>query len=119
VAGADASPHLVVAAILASVLHGLTHHLKPTAPAVGRVLAGPDPDLPNGLLAALERLEHSSLLSSYIPTKFLQLFAELKRKNTPRLSMSSSSANWIFICDRLQCYRCNVPVIPMVRGRNV
>jgi len=80
VAGADASPHLVVAAILASVLHGLTYHLSPTAPAVGRVLAGPDPDLPDGLLAALERLERSSLLSSYIPAKFLQLFAELKRK---------------------------------------
>jgi len=54
--------------------------LNPSAPAVGRVLAGPDPDLPDGLLAALERLEHSSLLSSYIPTQFLQLFAELKRK---------------------------------------
>jgi glutamine synthetase len=31
-------------------------------------------------LAALERLEHSSLLSTYIPGKFLQLFAQLKRK---------------------------------------
>jgi glutamine synthetase len=80
VAGADASPHLVIAAILAAVLHGVTEHLKPTAPAVGRVQSGPDPTFPNGLLAALERLEHSSLLSTYIPGKFLQLFAELKRK---------------------------------------
>jgi glutamine synthetase len=47
---------------------------------VGRVLARRDPDLPNGLLAALERLERSSLLASYIPTNFLKLFAELKRK---------------------------------------
>jgi glutamine synthetase len=54
--------------------------LNPTPPVVGRVLARPDADLPNGLLAALERLEHSSLLSSYIPRNFLQLFAELKRK---------------------------------------
>jgi glutamine synthetase len=47
---------------------------------LGRVQSGPDPDFPNGLLAGLERLEHSSLLCSYIPAKFLQLYAELKRK---------------------------------------
>jgi glutamine synthetase len=80
VAGADASPHLVIAVVLAAVAHGLTQHLKPTAPAVGRVQSGPDPSFPDGLLSALERLERSSLLSAYIPAKFLQLFSELKRK---------------------------------------
>jgi len=80
VAGADASPHLVLAGILAAVLHGLDHKLQPTAPAVGRVQSGPDPHFPNGLLAALERLEHSSLLPAYIPQKYLALFAELKRR---------------------------------------
>jgi glutamine synthetase len=80
VAGADASPHLVVAAVLAAVLHGLAEQLSPSAPALGRALSGPDPDFPNGLLAALERLAHSNVLSDYIPRNFLQLFAELKRK---------------------------------------
>jgi glutamine synthetase len=80
VAGADASPHLVIAAILAALLHGLAQKLDPTAPALGRVKSGPDPAFPNGLLAALERLEHSSLLPAYIAQNFLQLFAELKRK---------------------------------------
>jgi glutamine synthetase len=80
VAGADASPHLVVAAVLAAVLHGVTQRLSPSAPAVGRVQSGPDPAFPRDLLAALERLERSSLLSAYIPSRFLQLFAELKRK---------------------------------------
>lgn len=80
VAGADASPHLVVAAILAGILHGLEQRLSPTAPAVGRVASGPDPIFPRDLLAALERLEHSSLLAAHISPKYLQLFAELKRK---------------------------------------
>jgi glutamine synthetase len=80
VAGADASPHLVIAAILAALLHGLSQKLQPTTPARGRAQSGPDPAFPNGLLAALERLEHSSLLPAYIPPNFLQLFAELKRK---------------------------------------
>jgi glutamine synthetase len=80
VAGADASPHLVVAAILAAVLHGLNERLTPTEAAVGRVKSGPDPAFPNGLQAALERLEHSSLLSAYMPQRYLQLYSEIKRK---------------------------------------
>lgn len=80
VAGADASPHLVVAAILAATLHGLTKKLTPTESAVGRVQTGPDPAFPNGVLAAIERLERSSLLPAYIPERYLALFAELKRR---------------------------------------
>jgi glutamine synthetase len=80
VAGADASPHLVVAAILAAALHGMTHALSASAPIAGRVQSGPDPAFPNGLLAALDRLEQSTALAEYIPARFLKLFAELKRK---------------------------------------
>ena len=40
VAGADASPHLVVAAVLAAVLHGITHKLEPSSPVDGRAQAG-------------------------------------------------------------------------------
>jgi glutamine synthetase len=80
VAGADASPHLVVAAVLAAVLHGVTQQLAPTTAVHGRAHSAPEPGFPDGLLAALERLEHSALLSAYIPPKFLRLFAELKRR---------------------------------------
>jgi glutamine synthetase len=80
VAGADASPHLVVAAILAAALHGIVRGLSASAPVEGRVQSGPDPAFPNGLLAALDRLEQSTSLAEYIPMRFLKLFAELKRK---------------------------------------
>jgi len=80
VAGADASPHLVVAAVLAALVHGVTHHLKPTAPAEGRARPAADAAAPDNLLAALARLERSTLLAQYIPENFLRLFAELKRK---------------------------------------
>lgn len=80
VAGADASPHLVVAAVLAALLHGMTRHLQPTRPVAGRNLSAADPALPNGLLAALDRVEHSELLAQYIPARYLELYSELKRK---------------------------------------
>jgi glutamine synthetase len=80
VAGADASPHLVLAALLAAVLHGITHRLEATRPVEGRVKSERSADFPDGLLAALDRLEKSSALAAYLPEQFLKLYSELKRK---------------------------------------
>jgi glutamine synthetase len=80
VAGADASPHLVLAVLLAAVLHGITHRLKATKPVEGRVKTGRSLEFPNGLLAALDRLEKSSTLAEYIPEKYLKLYSEMKQK---------------------------------------
>ena len=85
VAGADASPHLVLAALLASVLHGITHHLKATDPVEGRVKNGRGADFPSGLLAALERTEKSSALAQYLPERYLKLYSELKQKECAAL----------------------------------
>jgi len=80
VAGADASPHAVLAAILAGVLHGITHELVATKPVEGRVKSAANSEFPNGLLAALDRTQHSTVLPHYLPQQFLRLFAELKQK---------------------------------------
>jgi glutamine synthetase len=79
VAGADASPHLVVAAILAAVLHGITNRLQPSAPTYGRVQGGRDPSFPTGLLNALDRMERSSALSQYLSKPYIEAYAHLKR----------------------------------------
>jgi glutamine synthetase len=80
VAGADASPHLVLAVLLAAVLHGITHRLVATPPVAGRVASGGSVDFPKGLLAALDRLEKSGALAAYLPEQFLKLYSELKQK---------------------------------------
>lgn len=79
VAGADASPHLVVAAVLAGVLHGITHRLVPSPPIEGRPEAGRDPSFPRGLWAALDRLVTSSALAEYFPKRYLEAYVHLKR----------------------------------------
>ena len=79
VAGADASPHLTVAAILAGILHGVRNELEPTEPLGGNASTASDADFPSDLIVALSRLEGSQLLAQYMPAKFLQLYAELKR----------------------------------------
>ncbi len=79
VAGADASPHLTVAAILAGLLHGLTHQLEATVPVDGRASSGGDPEFPGDLMVALDRLERSALLAQYLPSEYLKIYAESKR----------------------------------------
>jgi len=79
VAGADASPHLTVAAILAGLLHGAEGRLEPSAPVDGRASHGGDPDFPGDLIVALDRLERSTLLPPYIPARYLKIYSESKR----------------------------------------
>ena len=45
-AGADASPYLVLAAVLAGIHHGLRKRLEPGPPTRGNAYAGAEPDLP-------------------------------------------------------------------------
>ena len=79
VAGADASPHLTVAAILAGILHGVRGELEPTEPLGGKASTGSDADFPSDLIVALARLEQSELLKQYLPPEYLTVYAQLKR----------------------------------------
>jgi glutamine synthetase len=85
VAGADASPHLVVATVLAGVLHGITHRLEPSPPIEGRPQEGRDPAFPEGLWAALDRLVTSTALDEYFPKRYLEAYAHLKRSELETL----------------------------------
>jgi glutamine synthetase len=78
VAGADASPHLVMAAVLAAIHYGITNRLTATQPVSARVSAAL-PEFSAGLRHSLERLEKSALLSRYIPERYLRAYAQLKR----------------------------------------
>jgi glutamine synthetase len=92
VAGADASPHLVVAALLAGVLHGIGNRLTPLSPAAqGKVTAARDPSFPRALWDALERVERSELLATYFPQRYLQAYAQLKRGECEALFEDTSA----------------------------
>ena len=79
VAGADASPHLTLAAVLAALLHGIANRLESTAPIDGRAIHADDADFPGDLIVALDRLEASRALSKYIPARYLKVYSEVKR----------------------------------------
>lgn len=83
VAGADANPYLVMAAILAGLHHGIATAAEPDQPRAGHAAAA-DPGLSFDLAAALDRLEGSTLLGAYIDPGYLKVYAEVKRAERAR-----------------------------------
>ncbi|HEY4124697.1 MAG TPA: glutamine synthetase family protein [Rhizomicrobium sp.] len=79
VAGADANPYLVLAAVLAGIHHGLTAKLDPGSPALGNVSRDPDPAISLTLDDALAKLGQAKTLASYLGPEMISLYRETKR----------------------------------------
>ena len=79
VAGADANPYLVMAAMLAGVHHGLVNQLTPTPPSTGNAGEEADPKMPLRLWTALDRLEASTLMADYLGADYPAAYAAIKR----------------------------------------
>jgi glutamine synthetase len=79
VAAADASPHLVMAAILAGMHHGITGRLAPTPPTRGAADDTPDPALPRDIFTALHAMRAGDVLPGYLPPHFAEMFCACKR----------------------------------------
>ena len=74
VAGADANPYLVLAAVLAGIHHGLTRQLDPGPPVEGNAYALVEPSLPRSWDCAIEALERAALLPDYLGARFCHLY---------------------------------------------
>jgi len=78
IAGADANPYLVMAALLAGVHLGLTEQITPPAPVLGNAFATERENLPNRLPDTLAQLRSSERLQQYFGAPFINLFATCK-----------------------------------------
>lgn len=80
VAGADANPYLVLAAILAAAHDGLLHQRDPGTPAVGDACrtAGYG-QLPTHWMDAIERFANSAFVADYFTKDFLDTYVATKR----------------------------------------
>jgi len=79
VAGADANPYLVVAAVLAGMLHGIEQRLKPTPETKSDAGDAHDADVPFEYAAALERFAKAKILPRYVARDMLDLVRDQKR----------------------------------------
>lgn len=78
VAGAEANPYLVAAAVLAGVHHGLTERFDPGAKHTGNAGAEVDPTLPLTMWDALAALQSAPVLSEYLGDDYLRLYHAVK-----------------------------------------
>ncbi len=79
IAGADANPYLVMAAVLAAAHHGLTARLTPTAKATGNAGTEVDPNLPLAIWSALDRMAGATLLPEYFEPRYIEAYVHAKQ----------------------------------------
>jgi glutamine synthetase len=79
VAGADANPYLVAAAVLAGIHHGITHGCEPGPMiAEGTALAGGDVTLPRRWEQALAAFEQSEVMPAYLGEAYCSAFSSMR-----------------------------------------
>ncbi len=95
VAGADANPYLVLAAVLAGMHHGIVNRLDPGPPLTGNAYARPAASpLPLDWLRALDAFAASGLLKDYFGARFCDVFLAIKRAEAERFSAQVSDVDY-------------------------
>ena len=84
IAGADANPHLVLAAILAGMHLGISTKADPGKPQTGAKSTERDPAMRVDLAAALKRLAQSEPMAAYIDPAYLKAYAAVKLNERAR-----------------------------------
>ena len=80
VAGADANPYLVLAAVLAGIDHGIAGGLEPSPPVVGNAYATAAQPLPRSWPLAIDRFERAAVFARYFDPEFVRLYCATKRQ---------------------------------------
>ncbi len=83
VAGADACPYLVTAAVLAAAHHGLAGKIDP-GPMTREVDTKRPPPLPNRWLKAIDAFDRGEALRPYFGSDFKDVFVRMKRREEDR-----------------------------------
>lgn len=79
-AGADANPYLVIAAILGGILHGIEHKLQAPPPVAGNAYESVPPSLPRHWPVALARFCDSDFVREYLGAEFQHVYGLLKQQ---------------------------------------
>jgi glutamine synthetase len=80
VAGIDANPYLVIAAILGAAIDGITRHAEPPMPTAGNTYASDAKSLPATWPSALDLFEQSEIVKRIFQPKLIEMFSTCKRQ---------------------------------------
>ena len=80
VAGADANAHLVMAAILAGMLHGIENKMVAPEPLEGSAYDQVPPSLPHHWQDALNKFSASPFIEEYFGAEFQKVYSQVKQQ---------------------------------------
>ncbi|PID58476.1 MAG: glutamine synthetase [Gammaproteobacteria bacterium] len=87
VAGADANPYLVCAAVLGGMLYGIENALEPQAPTEGCVYEDDSVELlPTNWFTAIDAFEDSDIVGQIFPEEMCGILASVKRQEAERFT---------------------------------
>ncbi len=86
VAGADANPYLLLAALLAGCHHGIENRLDPGPLVAGNAYDQLPPSLPATWLKALEEFEQSAVTHDYLGEDFCKVFMACKQEEREKFN---------------------------------
>ncbi len=99
VAGADANPYLVLAAVLAGVLHGLENGGDPGEPTTGNAYEKTPPGLPRDWCKALDALRTARHLPRYFGEAFCTLYALCREAERERFERQVGELDYAWYLD--------------------
>ncbi len=79
VAGADANPYLVMAAVLSGIHHGLANQIDPGPAEKGDAYAKPQKGLPFRWWQAVDKFEKGKVLPGYLGSEYSKVYAAARR----------------------------------------
>lgn len=86
VAGADANPYLVIAALLGSMMIGIEERIIPADPVRGDAYLSDLPSLPTDWASAIEAFEHGKLMARILSPTLITMIAACKRQEMERFA---------------------------------
>ena len=78
VAGADANPYLLLAAILSGIHYGITEQSQPGQQAHGNASTKLSAQIPFQLESSLEKIKRSDIIKNYLGKKYIDTYAQCK-----------------------------------------
>ncbi len=94
IAGADANPYLVLAGMLAGLLHGLDNRIDPGPPLAGNAYAADAPRLPDDWGKALELFQDSAILRHWFGDAFVDTYAITKQAERAKFAQRVTPLEW-------------------------
>ncbi|KEA63153.1 glutamine synthetase family protein [Marinobacterium lacunae] len=94
VAGTDANPYLMMAAMLAAMHYGISNKIEPPAKVVGNAYDQFEPTLPNNLRDALRQLDASPVMNEYLGSEFLDVFVACKESELEEFERTISDLEY-------------------------